>query len=226
MLATEQVQQANVNNAVAQLKDAQEMKAYEQVRAPFSGIISARYVEVGSLVTSGSASTVQKLFDISQSDPVRVFVNAPQADISRIQSGASATVTVDEYPGETFSGNVTRDAGAFDQSSRTILLEIDVPNPTGRLYAGMYAHVSLSLPNPNPTLYLPDNTLLIDSKGTRVATVDALNKIHFKDVKLGRDYGAEAEILSGITSGEQVIQNPTDDLREGTTVSVQPAAVG
>jgi membrane fusion protein, multidrug efflux system len=226
VLATEQVQQANVNNAAAQLKDAQEMKAYEQVRAPFSGIISARYVEVGSLVTSGSASTVQKLFDISQSDLVRVFVNAPQADVSRIQSGASATVTVDEYPGETFSGKVTRDAGAFDQSSRTILLEVDVPNPTGRLYAGMYAHVSLSLPNPNPTLYLPDNTLLIDSKGTRVATVDTSNKIHFKDVKLGRDFGAETEILSGITSEEQVVQNPTDDLREGTTVSVQPAAVG
>lgn len=100
-----------------------------------------------------------------------------------------------------------------------------MPNPTGRLYAGLYAHVSLSLPNPNPTLYLPDSAILIDSKGTRVATVDASNKIHFRDLKLGRDFGAETEILSGITSGEQLVQNPTDYLREGMTVSVQQAAV-
>lgn len=226
VLATEEVQKANVDNAAAQLKDAQEMKAYEQVRAPFDGTISARYVDVGSLVTSGSTRTIQKLFDLVQPDPVRVFVNVPQADVSRIQAGASATVTVDEYPGQTFNGKVARDAGAFDQSSRTILLEVDVPNPTGRLYAGMYAHVSLSLPNPNPALYLPDNALLVDSKGTRVATVGASNKVHFRHVKLGRDFGAETEILSGITPGEQVVQNPTDDLREGMTVSVQQAAVG
>jgi len=223
VLATEQVQQANLNNAAAQLKDAQEMKAYEQVRAPFNGTISARYVNIGSLVTSGSASTVQRLFDLVQSDPVRVFVNVPQADVSRIQAGGSATVTVDEYPGQTFNGKVARDAGAFDQSSRTILLEVDVPNPTGRLYAGMYARVNLALPNPSPALYLPDNTLVVDSKGTRVATVDASNQIHFKDVKLGRDFGAESEILDGVTSEDQVVQNPTDDLREGMTVSAQPA---
>jgi RND family efflux transporter MFP subunit len=226
VLATEQVQEATVDNAAAQLKDAQEMKAYEQVRAPFDGIISARYVDVGSLVTSGSASTVQKLFDLSQSDLVRVFVNLPQSDVNRLQPEASATVTVDEYPGQTFNGKVARDAGAFDQSSRTILLEVDVPNPTGKLYAGMYARVNLSLPNPAPILYLPDNAILIDSQGTRVATVDASNKIHFKVVTLGRDFGAETEILGGITPEEQVVQNPTDDLREGMQVSVQKAAAG
>ncbi len=226
VLATEQVQEANVDNAAAQLKDAQEMKAYEQVRAPFDGTISARYVDVGSLVTSGSASTVRKLFDLSQSDTVRVFVNVPQSDVNRLQPGASATVTLDEYPGQTFNGKVARDAGAFDQSSRTILLEVDVPNSTGRLYAGMYAHVTLSLPNPNPTLYIPDNTILVDSKGPRVATVDASNKIHFKDVKIGRDFGTETEILGGITAEEQVVQNPTDDLREGMTVSMQTPAAG
>ena len=172
-------------------------------------------------MTSGSASSVQKLFDLAQSDPVRVFVNVPQSDVSRIQSGTSATVTVDEYPGETFIGKVARDAGAFDQGSRTILMQVDVPNPTGRLYAGMYAHVNLSLPNPSATMYLPDNTILIDSKGTRVATVDASNKIHFKKVTLSSDFGTKSEITTGIVASDRVVQNPSDDLVEGMSVSVQ-----
>jgi RND family efflux transporter MFP subunit len=221
VLATEHVQQAIRDNAAASLENAKQMKAYEQVRAPFDGVITARYIDVGSLVTSGSVKTVQKLFDLAESDPVRVFVNVPQSDVSRVQAGSSATVKVDEYPNETFSGKVARDAGAFDQASRTILLEVDVPNPDGRLYAGMYAHVTLSTPDPNPRLYLPDNTILIDSKGTRVATVDADHKIHFKEVTLGRDFGTKSEIVSGLNPGDLVVQNPTDDLQEGMTVSVQ-----
>ena len=221
VVATGSVQQANRDNAAAMLANAQQMKQYEQVRAPFDGVITARYIDVGSLVTSGSARTVQKLFDLAQSDPVRVFVNVPQSDVSRVQAGSSATVKVDEYPNETFSGKVARDAGAFDQASRTILLEVDVPNPNGRLYAGMYAHVSLSTPNPHPLLYVPDNTILIDSKGTRVATVGADHKIHFKPVTLGRDFGTKSEIVSGLSPSDLIVQNPTDDLQEGMTVSVQ-----
>jgi membrane fusion protein, multidrug efflux system len=221
VLATEQVQQANRDNAAANLENARQMKAYEQVTAPFDGAITARYIDVGSLVTSGSAKTVQKLFDLAQSDLVRVFVNVPQSDVDRVKPGSSATVKVDEYPNETFTGKVARDAGAFDQASRTILLEVDVPNPDGRLYAGMYAHVTLSSPNPNALLYVPDNTILIDSKGTRVATVGADQKIHFKSVNLGRDFGSKSEITSGLAPSDVLVQNPTDDLREGMAVSVQ-----
>jgi membrane fusion protein, multidrug efflux system len=221
VLATGQVQQANRDQAAASLENAEQMKAYEQVRAPFDGVITARYIDLGSLVTSGSVKTVQKLFDLAQSDPVRVFVNVPQSDVSRVQAGSSATVKVDEYPNETFSGKVARDAGAFDQASRTILLEVDVPNSNGRLYAGMYAHVTLSTPDPHPLLYVPDNTLLIDSKGTRVATVDADHKIHFKLVTLGRDFGTKSEIVNGLSPDELIVQNPTDDLQEGMAVSVQ-----
>ena len=220
VLATGSVQQANQDNATAMLENAQQMQSYEQVKAPFDGVITARYVDVGSLVTSGSVKTVQKLFDLAQSDPVRVFVNVPQSDVTRVQPGTSATVKVDEYPNETFTGKVTRDAGAFDQSSRTILLQVDVPNPDHLLYAGMYAHVTLAAPSRSPLLYLPDNTILIDSKGTRVATVDASHKIHFKEVMLGRDFGTKSEITSGLNPGDVVVQNPTDDLQEGMTVSV------
>lgn len=221
VLATEQVQQANRDNAEASLENAMQMKAYEQVRAPFDGVITARYIDVGSLVTSGSVKTVQKLFDLAQSDPVRVFVNVPQSDVSRVRAGSAGTVKVDEYPNEAFNGKVARDAGAFDQASRTILLEVDVPNPAGRLYAGMYAHVTLSTPDPHPLLYVPDNTILIDSKGTRVATVDADHKIRFKQVTLGRDFGSKSEIISGLNPGDLIVQNPTDDLQEAMVVSVQ-----
>jgi membrane fusion protein, multidrug efflux system len=221
VLATESVQQANQDNATASLENAQQMRAYEQVKAPFDGVITARYIDVGSLVTSGSVKTVQKLFDLAQSDPVRVFVNVPQSDVSRVQPGTNATVKVDEYPNETFTGKVTRDAGAFDQASRTILLEVDVPNPAGRLYAGMYAHVTLSAPSTSQLLYLPDNTILIDSKGTRVATVDSSHRIHFQEVTLGRDFGTKSEIVGGLNPSDVVVQNPTDDLQEGMVVSVQ-----
>jgi membrane fusion protein (multidrug efflux system) len=221
VLATEQVQEATRDNAAAVLKSAQDMKAFEQIRAPFAGTISARFIDVGSLVTSGSVTTVHTLFDLVQSDPVRVLVHVPQADISSVRPGTPATITVDEYPNETFMGKIARDAGAFDPTSRTLLLEIDVPNPDGRLFAGMYAHARFSLPSPTAALLIPDNAILIDAKGPRVVVVDSSNKIHIKPVQLGRDFGTKTEILSGLNAQDRVVQNPADDLNEGTPVSIQ-----
>jgi membrane fusion protein, multidrug efflux system len=221
VLATEQVQKATRDNAAAALTSAQEMKSFEQIRAPFAGTITARYIDVGSLVTSGSVTTVHALFDLAQSDPVRVLVHVPQADISNVPLGTPASITVDEYPDRKFAGKVARDAGAFDPKSRTLLLEIDVPNPDGRLYAGMYAHARFALPSPATALLIPDNAILIDAKGSRVVVVDSSNKIHIKSVKLGRDYGTKTEILAGLDSQDRVVQNPADDLHEGMPVSVQ-----
>ena len=226
VLATEQVQQATRDNAAAALTSAQDMKAFEQIRAPFAGTITARYIDVGSLVASGSARTVQKLFDLAQSDPVRVFVNVPQADVSSVKPGTPASVTVDEFPGQTFAGKVARDAGAFDQASRTLLLEIDVPNPEGRLFSGMYAHGTFALKNPTPALLVPDNSILIDSKGPRVLIVDSSDKIHVKSVTLGRDFGTKSEVLGGLDATDRVIQNPTEALHEGMIVSVESAMQG
>lgn len=226
VVATEQVQKATLDNAAAALTSAQDMKGFEQIRAPFAGTITARYIDVGSLVSSGSARTVQKLFDLAQSDPVRVFVNVPQADVSSVQAGTPATITVDEFPGQTFAGKVARDAGAFDLSSRTLLLEIDVPNPDGRLYAGMYAHAKLALKNPAPALLVPDNSILIDSRGVRVLVVDASNKIRVKPVTLGRDFGTKSEILGGLEATDRVVQNPTEALQEGMAVSVESVMQG
>jgi membrane fusion protein, multidrug efflux system len=224
VVATEQVQKATRDNATAALKSAQDNKGFEQIRAPFAGTITARYIDVGSLVTSGSVSTVHTLFDLVQSDPVRVLVHVPQADISSVKPGTPAAVFVDEYPNETFTGKIARDAGAFDPTSRTLLLEIDVPNPNGRLYAGMYAHARFSLPSPTAALLVPDNAILIDAKGPRIVIVDSSNKIQMKSVTLGRDYGTKTEVLSGLAISDQVVQNPADDLQEGMEVVVQSQA--
>jgi RND family efflux transporter MFP subunit len=226
VLATEQVQKANRDNAAASLTSAQDMKAFEQIRAPFAGTITARFIDVGSLVTSGSVTTVHTLFDLVQSDPVRVLVHVPQADISSVRPGTPAAITVDEYPNETFAGKIARDAGAFDPTSRTLLLQIDVPNPDGRLFAGMYAHAKFSLPSPTAALLIPDNAILIDAKGSRIVVVDSSNKIHIKPVKLGRDFGTETEILSGLDAQDRVVQNPADDLHEGMPVSIQSTTQG
>jgi membrane fusion protein, multidrug efflux system len=221
VLATEQVQKAVRDNAAAALKSAQDMKAFEQIRAPFAGTITARFIEVGSLVTSGSVATVHTLFDLAQSDPVRVLVYVPQADISRVRAGTPASITVDQYPNETFAGKIARDAGAFDPTSRTLQLEIDVPNPDGWLFAGMYAHARFSTRSLTAALLIPNNAILIDAKGSRIAVVDSSNKVNIKSVNLGRDFGTKTEILGGLDAQDRVIQNPADDLHEGMPVSIQ-----
>jgi membrane fusion protein, multidrug efflux system len=226
VLATEQVQKATRDSAAAALTNAQAMEAFEQIRAPFAGTITARYIDVGSLVASGSARTVQKLFDLAQSDPVRVFVYVPQANVSSVQPGIPAVITVDEFPGQHFAGKVARDAGAFDKTSRTLLLEIDVPNPDGRLYSGMYAHASFALKNPTPALLVPDNSIVIDSKGPRVFVVDSSDRIHVMPVTLGRDFGTKSEILGGLSPTDRVVQNPAEALHEGMIVSVERAVQG
>jgi membrane fusion protein, multidrug efflux system len=226
VLATEQVQKATRDNAAAALKSAQDMKAFEQIRAPFAGTITARFIDVGFLVTSGSVTSVHTLFDLIQSDPVRVLVQVPQADISSVKPGAPATITVDQYPNEAFVGKIARDAGAFDPTSRTLLLEIDVPNPDGRLFAGMYAHARFSLPSSTAALLIPNNAILIDAKGSRIVVVDSSNRVHTKSVKLGRDFGTKREILSGLDAQDRVVQNPADDLNEGMPVSIQSATQG
>jgi membrane fusion protein (multidrug efflux system) len=221
--ANEQVTQATRDRDAALLQLQRDMQAFEKIRAPFSGTITARYVDVGALITVGSATNVQKLFDLAQTDPVRVFVNLPQANVSSIRPDTSTSVSVDEYHGQTFAGKITRNAGAFDPASRAMTVEVDLPNSDGRLYPGMYAHVRFVVPNPKPALLLADNAIVSDAKGTRVVTVDAAHKIRIKVVKLGRDYGTKTEILEGLDPHDSLVQNPTDDLIDGLAVSVQPS---
>jgi membrane fusion protein (multidrug efflux system) len=221
--ANEQVNQATRDRDAALLQLQRDMQGFEKILAPFDGTITTRYVDVGSLIAVGSATTVQKIFDLAETDPVRVFVNMPQANVSSLGPDASAAVTVDEYPGQTFAGKIARNAGAFDPASRAMTVQVDLPNPDGRLYPGMYAHVRFVVPNPKPALLAANNTILSDAKGTRVVTIDAAHKIRTKTVKLGRDYGTKTEILDGLDLHDSLVQNPTDDLIDGLAVSVQPS---
>jgi RND family efflux transporter MFP subunit len=166
---------------------------------------------------------VQKLFDLAQSDPVRVFVNVPQTDVSYVKPGTPATITVAQFPVQSFTGKITRDAGALDLASRTLLVQIEAPNPDGRLHAGMYAHVQFTLQNPRPALLLPDTAIQIDAKGIRVYVVDSTGKIQVRPITLGRDFGTKSEVLTGVTTTDRVVQNPTEGLHEGMVVNVQPA---
>ena len=221
--ATEQVSQATRDRDAALLQLQRDIQGFEQITAPFDGTVTARYVDIGALIAVGNATNVQKLFDLAQSDPVRVFVNVPQANVSGLAPDATAVVTVDEYPGKTFPGKVARNAGAFDPASRAMTVEIDLPNPDGQLYPGMYAHAKISVPNLKPALVVANNAILNDAQGARVVSVDAARKIHVKPVQLGRDYGTKTEVLSGLGPDDQIVQNPTDDLTEGLTVATKPA---
>ena len=187
-------------------------------------MVTARYAEVDALVAVGSASNVQKLFDLAQTDPARVFVDLPQSNVSSIQPDASAVVTVDEYPGETFDGKLARNAGAFNAASRTMTVEIDLPNPAGRLYVGMFAHGRFVGPDAQPVLVLADNTIVSASKGTQGISVDVAGKIAIKPVKLGVDYGTKTQSPRRLAAGDSLVQNPTDNLVSGLSVSGQPAS--
>jgi RND family efflux transporter MFP subunit len=200
--------QANVNRLT-------ELKKYKYVLAPFAGVITVRNIDVGTLVTEGSTL----LFRIAQTDRLRTYLNVPQADAAAIHVGQVARLKVSELPGREFTGTVTRTANALDPATRTMLVEVQVANPDGKLLPGMYAEASLITSRTSPTVMIPGDTLLIRPDGTQVAVVDAEQKVHFQRIKLGRDYGNKIEVLSGLAPGQKIVVNPGDTVREGVKVN-------
>lgn len=191
-----------------------EMQGYLKVRAPFAGVVTLRNVDVGTLVNTGSTM----LFRIAQTNLLRTYLNAPQSSASDVHVGQLASLATPELPERKFSGTVTRTANALDPASRTLLVEVQVPNPEGKLLPGMYVEVDLHLPRKDPPLLLPSDTLSVRPEGTMVATLDANNAVHFQHVVVGRDYGSNIEILSGLSAGQRVIANPNDAVQEGAKV--------
>src|SRR5579862_1787522 len=196
-----------------------EMQNYLKVRAPFAGVVTLRNVDVGTLVNTGSTM----LFRIAQTNLLRTYLNVPQASASDVHVGQMASLATPELPERKFTGAVTRTANALDPASRTLLVEVQVPNPEGKLLPGMYVEVDLHLPRKNPPLLLPSDTLSVRPEGTLVAVVDSNDTVHFQHVVIGRDYGSEIEILSGLSAGQRVIANPNDSVQEG--VKVHPVMV-
>jgi RND family efflux transporter MFP subunit len=208
----------NVAASQANVARLTELQGYLQVRAPFAGVITLRNVDVGALVNTGSTL----LFRIAQTNPLRTYVNVPQVSAPEVRVGQTATLSTADLPDRKFNGAVTRTANSLDPASRTLLVEIQVPNPDGKLMPGTYAQVDLNLPRKDPPLLIPSDTLVVRSAGTLVALVDANNMVHFQNVTVGRDFGQRIEVLSGLKAGQRVIVNPNDSVQEG--VKVHPVA--
>ena len=205
----------------ANLRRLQEIKAFARVTAPFDGIVTARNVDVGTLINSGNGGPAREMFHVAEIGTLRVFVNVPQAYVGSIQAGQKVELRVQELPGQVFTANLARFTHAVDTTSRSMLAILLVPNPRGILLPGMYAQVRFAATRSMPAVLIPGDALLVGTKGTRVASVDAENHVRFRNIQVGIDYGNEVEVLSGLQAGDLVVMNPTDAVREGVRVDVR-----
>jgi len=217
--------QATVQSAQANVKRLEELQAFEKIYAPFDGVITARNTDIGALIDSGSSGGARtELFHIAQPDKLRVYVNVPEAYSQAAKPGLTADLALSEFPGRLFPGTLVRTAEAIDQSTRTLLVEIRVNNPTGTLLSGAYAEVHLKLPTATSAFILPVNTLLFRSEGLRVAAVTDGRHAELKQVTLGHDFGSEVEVVAGLAGNESVIVNPPDSIVAGEEVRIAPPA--
>jgi RND family efflux transporter MFP subunit len=213
-------QRGNVAAAEANVARLQNMRGYRMVKAPFDGIITLRNVDTGALVTAGGTL----LFRIAQTGTLRTYVNVPQANASFVRTGQAAHLKVSNLPGRTFAGTIARTADSLDPTSRTMLVEIRVPNQDGALLPGMYARVDLNSTRTHPPLLIPSDALIVRPDGTEVAVVRPDHTIHLQKIEIGRDYGDRLEIISGLDVGDMIVQNAGDSAREGLKVNPIPAA--
>ena len=221
VVAAEATVKANEEN-VRRLKYLQ---GFQKITAPFDGIVTARNVDVGALVTDGTGAASQgsvfssrELFRVAQTHILRIYANVPQTFVASIQVGQTAQVIVRDLPQRTFLGKVVRTAGAVDPASRTLLTEVDVANPDNVLLPGMYAEVKFDMVRATPPLLIPTSALIVRADGQYVAVVEQDPIIRFQKVGLGRDYGREIEIVAGLEGNETIVSNPTDDVREGAKI--------
>jgi RND family efflux transporter MFP subunit len=214
---------SNIVAAEANLGRLQEMQNYETVRAPFDGIVTARNIDVGALVNAGNGGTSQELFHMAATAKLRVYVSVPQADSRAAVPGLKSYLTLAEFPGRRFPGELVRTSGAIDPATRTLLTEVDVDNASGELRPGAYAEVHLMIPEGSRALILPVSTLMFRSEGLRVGVVRD-GKAELAPVVLGKDYGNEVEVVSGIAEDDLVISNPPDSLASGAPIQVVKAS--
>lgn len=212
---------AMVQSADANVKRLEEMESFKRVYAPFAGVITQRSVDPGTLINAGNGGTATKeMFDLAQIDPMRVYVSVPQSYSPSIHSGLKACLSLTELAARTFCGQVVRTANAIDPGTRTLLTEVDVPNPTGALLPGAYAEVHFDVKLTGTHLSLPINALLFRPEGTLAAVVNGDNRIEFKKLTIGRDLGNAVEVLQGIEPTDRIVVNPPDALEEHQTVNV------
>ena len=209
---------ANLAAADANVERLRQLEGFKRVIAPFSGVITRRNVDVGDLIDAGGGAG-RAMFLLTQTDPLRVYINVPQSSAQLVKRGQKASVTQTELAGKTFEGEVVRTSGSIDAATRTMQVEITLPNKDGVLMPGAYVQVSLPLTT-STTLAIPTNSLIIGSQGVRVAVVGENGLVTIRSVKIGRNYGQTVEALSGVTVADRLILNPSDSLTDGDKVTV------
>jgi len=217
-----QAKKAMVDSATYNVRRLEETQRFQKVYAAFDGVITARHVDTGALIDAGANSPGKELFDLAATARLRVYVNVPQTYSRAATPGKAADLTLAEFPGRHFFGKIARTADAIDPASRTLLTEVDVDNTTGELLPGAYVSVHLKLGAQVPAVVLPADTLIFRSGGLSVAVVRN-GKAELVPVTLGRDFGTEVEVVSGVTVKDAVIENPSDSLTSGTPVHVTEA---
>jgi RND family efflux transporter MFP subunit len=208
---------ATAESSAANVRRLQELQSFEKIYAPFDGIITARNTDIGALIDAGASAQPKELFHIAAIRTLRVYVSIPEVYSRAARSGAPATLSLDEFPGQTFHGTLVRNANSIDVASRTLLVEVDVDNPTGQLLPGAYGFVHLKLPDETRSVTIPSNTLIFRKEGLQVGLVRN-GKAELVPVKIGRDYGNIVEIVSGLQPTDAIIVDPSDSLVTGLPV--------
>src|SRR5713226_9291521 len=216
---------AAAESSAANVRRLEQLQAFEKVYAPFDGIITARNTDIGALIDAGASTQPRELFHIAAIRKLRLYVAVPEVYSRAATSGAPATLTLDEFPGQTFHGTLVRNANSIDIASRTLLVEVDVDNPTGQLLPGAYVFVHLKLPDETRSVTIPSNTLIFRKEGLQVGLVRN-NKAELVPVKIGRDYGSSVEIVSGLQPTDSVIVDPSDSLVAGMPVRLSNKSAG
>jgi RND family efflux transporter MFP subunit len=213
---------ASVAAAQANVRRLEQLQSFEKIYAPYSGVVTVRNTDIGDLINAGSAtanSTAKELFRIATVKKLRVFVAVPEIYAPDVPNGDTATLTLDEYPGQVFSGKVARNSSSIDPASRTLNVEVDIDNSDGKLLPGAYVFVHFKIPQQSRQLSIPANTLLFRSEGLQVGLVQN-GHVHLQQVTIGKDDGKTVEIASGLNSNDQVILDPSDSLAEGQAVQI------
>lgn len=212
-----QAKKAMLDSAAFNVRRLQEMQHFQKVYAPFDGVITARNIDIGALIDAGGNAPGKELFDIAATNRLRVYINVPQQYSRDVRPGGAADLTQAEFPGRRFPGRIVRTSDSIDPVSRTLLTEVDVDNPAGELLPGAFLSVHLKLRSHTAAVVIPVNTLIFRSHGMEVAVVRD-NKAELVPITIGRDYGTEVEVVSGLTPQDAIIQNPSDSLTSGTEV--------
>jgi len=214
---------AIVQSSQANLRRLEDLESFKHIYAPFSGVLTQRSIDTGTLINAGNGGTTQQLFYLAQTDPLRVYVNVPEAYAPSIRAGLGAFLELSQFPGEKFEGRVVRTSESIDLATRTLLTEVDVPNKGGQLLPGGYAQVHLKVKVKGERLLVPVNALLFRAEGLRAVAIEN-NHAKLKPLAIGRDFGTTLEVLNGLSTDEWIVLNPPDSLEDGEEVHVKQVA--